>query len=83
MLIPSLVGAATGYLTFAAFHGTEPLFAIAAAPPFNYVDLIAALALGVGSRARRPTVRPGPALGEGPRATRTAAWQRVTIAGGD
>ena len=66
MLIPSLVGAATGYLTFAAFHGTEPLFAVAAAPPFRYIDLIAALALGVAAGLGARRVRPEPALGQGP-----------------
>jgi CIC family chloride channel protein len=80
MLIPSLVGAATGYLTFAAFHGTEPLFAVAAAPPFRYIDLIAALALGVaaglGARLFARSLRWAKGL-----AARTAAWRRVLVAG--
>jgi CIC family chloride channel protein len=80
MLIPSLVGAATGYLTFAAFHGTAPIFPIDAAPPFSYVDLLAALALGaaagVGARLFAWALRAAKDL-----ANRTVAWQRVMVAG--
>ena len=79
-LIPSLVGAASGYLTFAAFHGTDPLFPINAAPPFNYLDLLAALALGaaagLGARLFARGLRGAKAL-----ANRTPAWQRVAIVG--
>ncbi len=34
MLLPALVGAATGYLTFVAMVGTDPLFRVAGSPPF-------------------------------------------------
>jgi CIC family chloride channel protein len=80
MLIPSLVGAASGYLSFAAFHGTDPLFPIHSAPPFNYVDLLVALALGaaagLGARMFARGLRWAKDL-----ANRTPAWQRVTVAG--
>jgi CIC family chloride channel protein len=80
MLIPSLVGAASGYLTFAAFHGTDPLFPIHTAPSFNYLDLLAALALGaaagLGARLFARGLRWAKDL-----ANRTPAWQRVTVAG--
>ena len=80
MLIPSLVGAATGYLTFAAFHGTDPLFPIKDAPPFNYVDLLVALALGAGAGLGARLFARGLRWAKD-RANRTPAWQRVTIAG--
>lgn len=46
MLLPSLVAAASGYLTFVAVHGTDPLLAITGAPPFSFMDLAAAVVLG-------------------------------------
>jgi CIC family chloride channel protein len=80
MLIPSLVGAASGYLTYAAFHGTAPLFPIDSAPPFNYVDLLAALALGVlagvGARMFARALRWAKGL-----SARTRVWHRVGGAG--
>ncbi len=81
MLIPSLVGAASGYLTFAAFHGTDPLFPINSAPPFNYVDLLVALALGAGAGLGARLFARGVRWAK-ERANRTPAWQRVTVAGG-
>ena len=80
MLLPSLVGAATGYLTFAAFKGTEPLFEISNSVPFSYGDLIAAIALGVlaalGARLFARGLRWAKT-----RSGTTAAWKRVLIAG--
>ena len=80
MLLPSLVGAATGYLTFAAFHGTEPLFRITESAPFDYRDLLAAIALGVlaalGARLFARGLRWAKAW-----ADRTSAWLRVLVAG--
>lgn len=46
MLLPALVAAATGYLTFVAVHGTVPLFPIDAAPDFSLRDLLGAVAVG-------------------------------------
>jgi CIC family chloride channel protein len=80
MLLPSLVGAATGYLTFAAFHGTEALFPVEGGVPFSYRDLIAAIALGVlaalGARLFARGLRWAKAW-----ADRTSAWLRVLVAG--
>ena len=47
MLLPALVGAATGYVTFAALVSTTPLLAIKGAPPFDLVDLGGALVIGI------------------------------------
>ena len=80
MLLPSLVGAASGYLTFAAFHGTSPLFQITEAAPFNYRDLIAAIALGVlaalGARLFARGVKWAKA-----RAGNSRVWIRVPVSG--
>jgi CIC family chloride channel protein len=80
MLLPSLVGAATGYLTFAAFHGTAPLFAVTDSVPFSYKDLLAAVALGLlaalGARIFAKAVRWAKDW-----AGRTPAWRRVGLAG--
>ncbi|HEX3539565.1 MAG TPA: chloride channel protein [Acidimicrobiales bacterium] len=55
MLLPALIGAATGYLTFASLASTTPLLQIKGAPPFDLVDLGGALVIGVlaggGARA--------------------------------
>jgi CIC family chloride channel protein len=54
-LLPALVGGATGYLGLVAINGTAPLFPIHGAPPFSFVDLAGAAALGlaaaIGARA--------------------------------
>ena len=80
MLLPSLVGAATGYLTFAAFHGTESLFRITESVPFDYRDLLAAIGLGivaaVGARLFARGLRWSKA-----RAVSTSTWVRVVVAG--
>lgn len=47
MLLPALVGAATGYLTFVALLGTEPLFDIGGTPPFDLRELGGAILLGL------------------------------------
>jgi CIC family chloride channel protein len=46
-LLPSLVAAATGYLTFVAFAGTEPLLPVQGVNGFSFVDLVGAAAIGV------------------------------------
>ncbi len=56
MLLPALVGAAMGYVTFATLvTTTSPLLAIKGAPPFDLRDLGGALVIGilagVGARA--------------------------------
>jgi CIC family chloride channel protein len=55
MLLPSLVGAGTGYLTFAAFNGTSSLLPVEGSIGFDGRDIAAACVLGVlaglGARA--------------------------------
>jgi CIC family chloride channel protein len=46
-LLPALVGAASGYVSLAAFAGTERLFPVTGNPPFDLRDLGGALVLGV------------------------------------
>jgi len=54
MLGPALVSAATGYLAFAAIHGTTALLAVSGNPAFSIKDLAGAAVLGVfaGAAAR-------------------------------
>jgi CIC family chloride channel protein len=47
MLVPSLVGAASGYLTFVAVTDAKPLLAVSGRAPFDLRDLLGAVALGV------------------------------------
>lgn len=47
MLLPALIGAATGYLAFVALIGTQPLFEVAGSPPFDLRELGGAAVLGV------------------------------------
>ncbi len=47
LLLPRLIGAATGYLASAAINRTEALFPISGQPPFNFADLGGALMLGL------------------------------------
>jgi chloride channel protein, CIC family len=49
MLLPALVGAASGYLGLAAVNGTAPLFPVHGAPAFSFVDLAGAAALGLAA----------------------------------
>ena len=46
MLLPALVGSASGYLVLVAFDGTAPLLSARGSPPFSGVDLAGAAALG-------------------------------------
>lgn len=47
MLLPALIGAATGYLMFVALLGTEPLFSVEGSPPFDMRELGGAVVLGL------------------------------------
>lgn len=53
-LLPALVGAASGYLTFVAINGTEPLFPVAGAAMVDGRDLAGAVLVGItcGAGAR-------------------------------
>jgi CIC family chloride channel protein len=47
MLLPALLAAAAGYLSFVALMGIEPLFTVDGTPPFDYRELGGAAALGL------------------------------------
>lgn len=47
LLIPALVGAASGYLTFVAVTDTTPLLSVTGSAPFDIKDLLGAAVLGV------------------------------------
>lgn len=47
MLLPAGIAAASSYVTFAAFAGTEPLFPVSGSPPFTFRDLAGAALVGV------------------------------------
>jgi len=49
MLLPAMIAAACGYLSLVAINGTTPLFPIHGAPPFSFVDLAGAAALGIAA----------------------------------
>jgi CIC family chloride channel protein len=49
MLLPALVGAASGYVALAAINGTAPLFPVGGSPPISFADLAGAAALGVAA----------------------------------
>jgi CIC family chloride channel protein len=47
MLLPALVASGSGYLALVAINGTDPLFPVSGSPPFSFVDLAGAAALGL------------------------------------
>jgi CIC family chloride channel protein len=49
MLLPALVGAASGYVALVAVNGTAPLFPISGSPPIGFADLAGAAALGLAA----------------------------------
>ena len=80
MLLPAGMAAATSYLVFVAIAGTEPLFSVNGAPPFDLRDLGGAALLGVacGVGARLFTMAIVKAKGL---EARTSPIVRVVIAG--
>ncbi len=56
LLLPALVGSATGYLAFVAFDGTERLFPVSGNPAFDFRDLGGRAAPRHPCRRRRPFV---------------------------
>jgi len=79
-LLPALVGAATGYATFAALNGTDPLIPVGGRPPIDARDIIGAaavgIACGVGARIFAWLLRAAKTL-----SGRLPAWQRVAAGG--
>lgn len=63
MLLPALVAAATGYLTFVTLSSTTPLLSVGeySIPPFQLIDLLGALLVGaacaIGARAFAKLIR--------------------------
>ncbi len=49
MLLPALVGGASGYLAFVAINGTDTLFSVSAHSGFGFADLAGAVAIGAVS----------------------------------
>lgn len=47
LLIPALVGAASGYLTFVTLNDTHPLLSVSGLAPFDIRDLLGAVLLGL------------------------------------
>lgn len=54
MLLPAMFAAASSYVVFAAINGTQPLFPVSGAPPFDLRDIGGAVLLGLltGALAR-------------------------------
>lgn len=79
MLIPAGAASATGYLTFALFAGTEPLFPVFGAPPFNLLDLggaaLLGLLCGMGARGFVIILRRAKRLAAGTIASPGRWWQ--------
>ncbi len=85
MLLPALVGAATGYLTFVTLLGTTPLFEIDGSPPFDLRELGGAVVLGLvcgfGARGFAAFIRVTKSLaGRGHPVVRVAVAGAVLIA---
>lgn len=49
MLLPAAIAAATSYVTFVAFIGTDPIFPVAGQAALNFADLGGAAAVGVAA----------------------------------
>jgi CIC family chloride channel protein len=84
-LLPALVAAASGYLTYVALLGTEPLFRIDGAPPFDLRELGGAILLGLlcgfGARGFAMVVRTAKRLaGLGHPIVRIGAASAVLVA---
>jgi chloride channel protein, CIC family len=79
-LLPALVGSATSYLTYVAFYGTTPLFAISGQPDFDATRLLGALGLGIlaglGARAFALALRAAKS-----HSSRQSTWRRLTNGG--
>src|SRR3954464_12015777 len=78
MLLPALMAAAVSYIVFAAINGTNPLFPISGAPPFDLRDLGGAALLGLacGGCARLFAIG---LLAAKHVAVRAPAWLRLLV----
>jgi len=79
-LLPALVGSATSYLTYVAFYGTTPLFAISGQPHLDATRLLGALGLGIlaglGARGFSFLLRVAKTHG-----ARRSVWSRLAVSG--
>jgi chloride channel protein, CIC family len=79
-LLPALVGSATSYLTYVAFYGTTPLFAISGQPHLDATRLLGALGVGIlaglGARGFSFLLRAAKTHG-----ARRTAWSRLAAGG--
>jgi len=79
-LLPALVGSATSYLTYVAFYGTTPLFAISGQPHLDATQLLGALGLGIlaglGARGFSFLLRAAKTHG-----ARRSVWSRLAVSG--
>ena len=79
-LLPALVGSATSYLTYVAFYGTTPLFAISGQPHLDATQLLGALGLGIlaglGARGFSFLLKAAKTHG-----ARRSVWSRLAVSG--
>lgn len=80
LLLPSLVGAASGYLAFVVINGTAPLLEVAGRAPFDVRDLVGAVVLGVATglivRAYAAALRRAKAFRD-----KTSPWIAAAVGG--
>jgi len=85
MLLPALVGAATGYLAFATMASTTPLLQIKGAPAFDLRDLGGALIIGIlaggGARGFAALIRVAKNFGARQNSLVAAAGAGVVLGG--
>jgi len=85
MLLPALVGIASGYLVFAAINGTSLLFSIEGGPGFRFRDLLGACAIGViagvGARGFAWMIRRAKRMATNPRPLLTTMAAGLLLAG--
>ncbi|MGN6695501.1 MAG: chloride channel protein [Aquihabitans sp.] len=79
-LVPALVGAASGYLAFAAVNGTQPLLEVAGRAPFDVRDLLGAVALGIATGLLMRAYAAALRRAKGFRA-RTSPWLAALVGG--
>lgn len=79
-LLPALVGAASGYITYVAIEGTAPLIPVAGSPPIDLRDIGAAaligLVCGLGARVYALLVRLAKQAQQ-----RFTPWRRAVVSG--
>ncbi|HVW33387.1 MAG TPA: chloride channel protein [Acidimicrobiia bacterium] len=81
-VLPALIGGATGYATYAVFHGTDPLIPVSGKPPLDLPDLFGAavvgVACGVGARLFAWLLRRAKPVAHGPGGADRGSGRRWT-----